>query len=198
MDKHFPRTDCWAEGDANIEEILWDESAIRARVEELGAQISSDYRAQLGNELERDPPVAIGLLHGAFIFMADLIRAMSVPIQCDFIHVSSYGQGSRPGDIRIVQDVQTPIRDRHVLIVEDIVDTGQTFDYLRSRLGERHPASIKFCAFIDKTARRTVEVPVDYAGFRLDEDAFLVGYGLDYAEKHRNLTYIAALKPEAM
>jgi hypoxanthine phosphoribosyltransferase len=183
---------------SEIGRVLWDEATIQARVRELGAQMSRDYQRLLGDEITQNPPIVVGLLRGAIIFMADLVRAMSILVECDFIQISSYGKGSKPGDLRLVRDLQSPMKGRHLLIVEDIVDTGQTLAYLHGKLRERGASSIKFCAFIDKTARRRKAVELDYVGFRLAEDAFLVGYGLDYAEQYRNLPYIAALKPKML
>lgn len=177
--------------------ILWDEAAIQARIRELGAEVARHYRATLGDALAGSPPIAVGLLRGAFVFMADLIRALPIPIECDFVHLSSYGRRSEPGELEFLKDLETPIEGRHVLIVEDIVDTGGTLAYLRECFGRRNPASLKVCAFIDKRARRRSQVDLDYVGFTLERDAFVVGYGLDYAGLYRNLPYITTLKPEA-
>jgi hypoxanthine phosphoribosyltransferase len=132
------------------------------------------------------------------VFLADLVRALTIPVEIDFLQISSYGKAAEPGALRLIKDLEGPIEGRHLLIVEDIVDTGQTLGFLRDQLSARGPASIKLCALIDKTARRRAAVELDYVGFHLREDAFLVGYGLDYAEKYRNLPYVAALKPEAL
>ncbi|OGF55217.1 MAG: hypoxanthine phosphoribosyltransferase [Candidatus Fraserbacteria bacterium RBG_16_55_9] len=181
-----------------ILKVLWDEAAIQVRVRELGAQITRDYERNLSETLTRNPPIAVGLLRGAVIFLSDLIRAMPIPVECDFMQIASYGKDSKPGTLQLVRDLQNSVCERHLLIVEDIVDTGQTLGHLAQKLTARGAASIRFCALIDKTARRRTPVELDYVGFRLQEDAFLVGYGLDYAEKYRNLPYIAALKPEAV
>jgi len=181
-----------------IARVLWRAEEIRRRVGELGAQISQDYIELLGEALTERPPIAVGLLRGAVVFLADLVRELTIPVEIDFLQISSYGKASEPGALRLIKDLEEPIEGRHLLIVEDIVDTGQTLHYLREELLKRAPASVKLCALIDKTARRKSPIALDYVGFRLDEDAFLVGYGLDYAEKYRNLPYIAALKPEAL
>lgn len=183
---------------SEILKVLWDEATIQVRVRELGAQIACDYQHMMKEEITRTPPIAVGLLRGAIIFLADLIRAMPIPVECDFIQMTSYGKDSKPGNIEFIRDLQGPVKGRHLLIVEDIVDTGQTLGYLQEKLRARGAASVKFCALIDKTTRRRAAIKLDYVGFVLHEDAFLVGYGLDYAEKYRNLPYIAALKPEAV
>ena len=181
-----------------IHKIIWDEAAIHKRVRELGAQISRDYQHVLKEEITRTPPIAVGLLRGAVIFLADLVRAMPIPVECDFIQVASYGKYSKPGNTDLIRDLQSPVKGRHLLIVEDIVDTGQTLGYLQGKLRDRGAASVKFCALIDKTTRRRAAITLDYVGFLLEEDAFLVGYGLDYADQYRNLPYIASLKPETI
>lgn len=181
-----------------ILKVLWDETTIQVRVRELAAQITRDYERSLGESLGRNPPMAVGLLRGAVIFLSDLIRAMPISVECDFIQIASYGKDSKPGTLRLIRDLESPVKNRHLLIVEDIVDTGQTLGSLQEKLKARGAASVKFCALIDKTTRRRTSVELDYVGFRMEEDAFLVGYGLDYAERYRNLPYIAALKPEAV
>ncbi|MCL6643234.1 MAG: hypoxanthine phosphoribosyltransferase [Candidatus Bipolaricaulota bacterium] len=182
----------------DIERVLFTESQIAQRVRELGQQISHEYTKLLGEKLSQEPPIAVGLLRGAVVFLADLTRAMTIPVEYDFIAVSSYGMGSTPGQIQLLKDLEKPIAGRHVLLVEDIVDTGQTLAHLIELLRARHPASLKICALLDKTPRRTRNVTIDYVGFTLAEDAFVVGYGLDYAERYRNLPYIAALKKSAI
>jgi hypoxanthine phosphoribosyltransferase len=183
---------------SEIERVLWRAEEIRRRVGELGAQISQDYIELLGETLTERPPIAVGLLRGAVVFLADLVRELMIPVEIDFLQIASYGKASKPGALRLIKDLEGPVEGRHLLVVEDIVDTGQTLHYLREELLSRGPKSVKFCALIDKTARRRAAVELDYIGFRIDEDAFLVGYGLDYAERYRNLPYIAALKPEAL
>ncbi|MCS6936103.1 MAG: hypoxanthine phosphoribosyltransferase [Candidatus Bipolaricaulota bacterium] len=180
-----------------IERILFTEDQIAARVRELGQQISRDYEQLLGERISHEPPLAIGLLRGAVIFLADLARAMPIPLELAFMALSSYGRSTSPGEVRVVKDLEIPVAGRHLLIVEDIVDTGQTLAHLTELLRARHPASVKICTLLDKTPRRTRSIKLDYVGFTLPEDAFVVGYGLDYAERYRNLPYIAALKQSA-
>ncbi len=182
----------------DIERILFTESQIAQRVRELGEQISRDYEQLLGDRIFHEPPVAVGLLRGAVIFLADLARSMRIPIELAFMALSSYGMSASPGEVRTVKDLEIPVTGRHILIVEDIVDTGQTLAHLQELLHARHPAGVKICALLDKTPRRTRPVKLDYVGFTLTEDAFVVGYGLDYAERYRNLPYIAALKQSAL
>ena len=157
--------------------VLYTKEAISRRVAELAEEISRDYR---GRE-----PVLIGVLKGAFIFMADLIRCLKVPCVVDFVRVASYGSGSTSsGNVIIKKDIETDITGKDVLIIEDIVDTGITMRFLVERLKEKNPRSLKVCAFIDKRARRKVEFEADYVGFTM-EDGFIVGYGLDFDEKSR-------------
>ena len=157
--------------------VLYTREAISRRVAELAEEISRDYR---GRE-----PVLIGVLKGAFIFMADLIRCLKVPCVIDFVRVASYGSGSTSsGNVIIKKDIETDITGKDVLIIEDIVDTGITMRFLVERLKEKNPRSLKVCAFIDKRARREVEFEADYVGFTM-EDGFIVGYGLDFDEKSR-------------
>ena len=164
------------------------EAAIEARVLELAEQISKDY--ENCGEL-----VLVGVLKGAFIFLADLSRQLTIPRVIEFIAVSSYGSGSRSsGAVRLVMDVRGNIEDKHVLIVEDIVDTGHTLKYLIGILDSHGPASVKTCALVRKVERAEVEVDVDYLGFDIP-DEWVVGYGLDYAEKNRTLPYIGVVTP---
>ena len=171
-----------------IERILITEQEIRDKVRQLGEQISKDYE---GREL-----VVVGILKGAIIFLSDLVRRITVPLTLDFVAVSSYGNSTRTsGAVRILKDLERSVEGKNVLIVEDIVDTGLTLKYLRENLEARGPAEIKICAFLDKPERRQVEVKVDYSGFAIP-DHFVVGYGLDYAERFRELPQVAVLKPE--
>jgi hypoxanthine phosphoribosyltransferase len=164
------------------------EAAIEARVLELAEQISKDY--ENCGEL-----VLVGVLKGAFIFLADLSRQLTIPRVIEFIAVSSYGSGSRSsGAVRLVMDVRGNIEDKHVLIVEDIVDTGHTLKYLIGILDSHGPASVRTCALVRKAERAEVEVDVDYLGFDIP-DEWVVGYGLDYAEKNRTLPYIGVVTP---
>jgi hypoxanthine phosphoribosyltransferase len=166
-------------------EILFPKEVIDRRVRELAGQISRDYE---GRE-----PLIVGILNGAFIFMADLIRALDVPCRVDFVRLASYGAGSvSSGEIRIGKDLETPIAGRDVLIVEDIVDTGLTLSRLVEILWKRQPASLRVCAFLDKRERRRVPFTADYVGFPIP-DRFVVGYGLDYNEKFRFLPDVRVL-----
>ena len=170
-------------------EILISEKDIDARVDELAAQISSDYANK--GEL-----VLIGVLKGAFIFLADLSRRLTIPRHIEFIAVSSYEHGSVPsGAVRLVMDVRASIAGRHVLIVEDIVDTGHTLHYLIDMLKSRSPASVRTCALLHKEHKTEVDVEVDYLGFTIG-DEWVVGYGLDLAEKGRTLPYIGVVQPD--
>lgn len=172
----------------DVAEVLISEEALRAKVRELGTQIAADY--------EGKNPLLVSVLKGATIFVADLIREMDIPLGIDFIATSSYGNGdASSGVVRILMDLESSISGRHVLVVEDIVDTGNTLNYLLHLLSSREPASLKLCVLLDKPERREVEVKADYTGFQIP-DLFVVGYGLDYAEKYRNLPFIGVLKPE--
>jgi hypoxanthine phosphoribosyltransferase len=172
----------------DIAEILIDEKTLKARIRELGEQISRDYQGKR--------PILVGVLKGAFMFMADLIRHISIPHEIDFMATSSYGAATESsGIVRILKDLDTPISGRDVLIVEDIIDTGLTLDYLLRILRARNPASIRVCTLLDKRERRRIPIPLDYVGFEIP-NKFVVGYGLDFGEIYRNLPYIAVLKPE--
>jgi hypoxanthine phosphoribosyltransferase len=169
----------------DIAEILVSEEAIRTKVADLGGRISKDYR---GEEL-----LLIGLLRGSIVFLSDLMRAITIPVRLDFIGIQSYGISTESGAVRLVMDLETDIAGRHVLVVEDIVDTGKTLSYLVENLKARQPASLLVCALLDKPDRRQVPIKVDYVGFEIP-DKFVVGYGLDFAEGYRNLPYVGVLK----
>ena len=172
----------------DVQEILFSEEVIRNRVKALGEQISRDYA---GKEI-----VCIGVLKGCFVFMADLVRELDLDCSIDFMAVSSYGSGTvTTGAVKIGKDISANIEDRDVLIIEDILDSGVTLSYLREFLMQRKPASIKICTLFDKPARRRADIKADYVGL-VCPDEFIVGYGLDYDEKYRNLPYIGVLKPE--
>lgn len=173
--------------DAPLPRVLIGESAIRERVAELAAGIDRDYAGQ--GEL-----ILVGVLKGAFVFMADLARRLTVPRQVEFIALSSYATGSVSGAVRLVMDVRRSIEGKHVLVVEDIVDTGRTLHYLIELLKARDPATIKTCALVRKQTRAEVDVNVDYLGFDIP-DVWVVGYGLDYDEQHRTLPYIGVVEP---
>jgi len=174
----------------DIAQVLLTEEQIAERVKELGAQISRDYA---GKDL-----MLICILKGANIFLADLARHITIPLSYDFVAVSSYGADTKSsGVVRILKDLDESAESKHVLVVEDIVDTGLTLrlSYLLENLRSRRAASVKVCTLLDKPARRRVDVPVDYFGFKV-EDQFVVGYGMDYQGKYRSLPYIGLLKPE--
>jgi hypoxanthine phosphoribosyltransferase len=169
----------------DIAEILVSEERIQSKVAELGQRISEDYA---GEEL-----LLIGLLRGAIVFLSDLMRSIDIPVRLDFIGISSYGASTESGAVRLVMDLETDIAGRHVLVVEDIVDTGKTLAYLVENLKARQPASLRVCALLDKPERRQVPIVVDYVGFEI-ADKFVVGYGLDFAEGYRNLPFVGVLK----
>jgi len=172
----------------DVAEILIGTEELQAKVAELGRQISEDYRGQ--------DPLLICLLRGAVIFLSDLIRATDIPLEMDFMAISSYGNSTESsGVVRLVMDLKSNITGRNVLIVEDIVDTGRTLAYILDNLRTRRPADIKVCALLSKPSRREVQVKLDYIGFEIP-DEFVVGYGLDYAENYRNLPFIGVLKPK--
>jgi hypoxanthine phosphoribosyltransferase len=173
--------------DDNIAKVLVDEATIQQRVLELGAAISSAYA---GQDL-----VLVSMLKGSIIFMADLVRAITVPHEIDFMATSSYGAAtSSSGVVRILKDLNVSIQDRNILVVEDIIDSGHTLSYLLRLLNERQPASLRVVTLLDKPDRRAVHIDVDWVGFSIPNE-FVVGYGLDYDELYRNLPYIGVLKP---
>jgi len=172
----------------DIGAILFNEAEIRAKILELGASIAADYRDK--------NPVIIAVLKGSFIFMADLVRAMDIPCRIEFLGLSSYGdKTSSTGAVQITRDLECDIEGRDVIVVEDILDSGLTLSYLISYLQNRRPASVAICTLLDKPERRRVEVDARYKGFTIP-DAFVVGYGLDFAEQYRNLPYIGVLRSE--
>lgn len=171
----------------DIDKVLLSETDIQNRVRAMGEEITRDY-AQHGDLL------LVGVLKGCVMFMVDLARAIPIAIAMDFIAISSYGQSRESsGVVRLLKDLDTDIADRHVLVVEDIIDSGLTMDYLRSQLLRRNPASLRICALLNKPERRTSDVKIDYLGFDIPNE-FVVGYGLDYGERYRNLPYIGVLK----
>jgi hypoxanthine phosphoribosyltransferase len=174
---------------SDVAEILVTEEQIRAKVEELGAQLSQDYA---GRAL-----TLVSVLKGALPFMADLMRAISIPVQIDLMEVSSYGGTATEtsGLVRILKDLRESIEGKDVLIVEDVIDTGLTLNYLLRYLRGKNPRSLRVCALLDKPARRLVEIDIAYLGFSIP-DRFVIGYGLDYGEYYRNLPFIGVLKPE--
>jgi hypoxanthine phosphoribosyltransferase len=171
----------------DVEEILLDAATVATRVAELGAQLTADYA-------DRDP-VLVSVLKGSLVFLSDLIRAMEMPVSIDLMEVSSYGSGTETtGQVRILKDLSGSIEGRHVIVVEDIIDTGLTLNYLLKYLADKGPASVSIVCLLDKPARRLAEIPIDYRGFTIP-DRFVIGYGLDYDERYRNLPYVGVLKP---
>jgi hypoxanthine phosphoribosyltransferase len=171
-----------------ITEVLFSREAVESRVRELGRTITEDYSQRR--------PLVVALLKGSIVFMADLIRAIDLDVEVDFISISSYqNRSTSSGSVRLIRDLDRDIFDRDVLIVEDIIDSGLSLSYIRKMLLARNPKSLSIVAFLDKRERRTTEVYVDYVGLRIP-DRFVVGYGLDYRERYRGLPFIAALEPE--
>jgi hypoxanthine phosphoribosyltransferase len=166
-------------------DVLLSEETIRARVAELGADVTRDFAGK--------PLCVVGVLKGSFVFLADLVRAIRLPVSVDFIGISSYAGTSSSGVVQITSDLTRSIEDQHVLLVEDIVDTGLTMQYLLENLETRRPASLSVCALLEKPARARVKVPIAYRGFVID-DVFVVGYGLDWDGKMRNLPYVGVLR----
>jgi hypoxanthine phosphoribosyltransferase len=170
-----------------VSEVLIDADTLNARIAELGQEVSEYYD---GRDL-----LLIGVLKGAVFFMADLMRHLAVPCEVDFIAISSYGASTdSSGVVRILKDLDINIEDRHVLVVEDIIDSGLTLSYLMRNLKAREPASLEVCALLTKPARREIDVPVRYVGFEIP-NRFVIGYGLDFAERYRNLPYVGVLEP---
>lgn len=184
---HFLPPEQYGELNQGISEILFSAEEIQERVSTLGRQISRDY--------EGCQPLLVGVLKGVFPFMSDLLRYITLPVAVDFIAIASYSAETRDkGLVRLQKDLEEPIRGRHVLFVEDVVDTGLTLNYLLQNLRARQPASLKVCALFNKRRRRLISIPVQYQGFELP-DKFVVGYGLDYRELYRNLPFVGLLKP---
>ncbi len=171
----------------DLKETLLTEAEIAEKVAEIGARLSHDYA--------HTRPLLVCVLKGSVVFYADLIRAMTIPVDLDFIAVSSYGRGTTSGEVRMIKDLDVSIEGRDVLIVEDILDTGLTLKYLTEMLRARGPASLKLCTLLDKPERRKAPLEADYSGFSIPNE-FVVGYGLDYAERYRNLPFVGILKPE--
>jgi hypoxanthine phosphoribosyltransferase len=174
----------------DIEEILITEQQIRERINELGAQISADYAGK--------DPLLVGVLRGVFIFMADLVRAITVPTEIDFIGITRYGPSTQTqGVVRLTKDLDINMQQRHVLFVEDIIDTGLSLRYILRTLQARQPASLRICTLFSKPRKRLFELETAYIGFMLP-DRFVVGYGLDYEERYRNLPFVGVLKEAAI
>ncbi len=174
---------------AEIKSILIPAEEIQRRVQEMAAQITIDYAGR--------NPLFVGVLKGVLFFMADLLRDITIPVEVDFMSVSNFSQETREkGLVRLVKDLEIPISGRHVLFVEDVIDTGLTLNYLLRNLQSRQPASLEVCVLFNKPGRRLIDIPLKYKGFDLP-DQFVVGYGLDHREKYRNLPFVGLLKPEA-
>ena len=174
----------------DINQIFVSREDLNKRVNQLGQAIAQDYRGK--------NPVLVGALKGVIFFMADLLRAISIPVEVDFIAISSYTSEARDrGVVKVTKDLDTPIVGRHVIFVEDVVDTGLTLNYLVNSLRARQPASLEVCVLFNKVTRRLIDLPIKYKGFDLP-DYFVVGYGLDYFEKYRNLPYVGILKPDVL
>jgi hypoxanthine phosphoribosyltransferase len=170
-------------------EMLFDEERIALRVRELGAELSRDYDGEV--------PLLVSVLKGSVLFFGDLVRAMSIPLHMDFMAISNFESAGSEGAVRITKDLDTEVSQRHVVIVEDIIDTGLTAGYLVRSLLARKPASLKICTLLDRKVRRLVELPLEYVGFEVP-DSFLVGYGLDYRQTYRNLPWIARVPDEIL
>ncbi|MEW5738830.1 MAG: hypoxanthine phosphoribosyltransferase [Myxococcota bacterium] len=169
-------------------EVMISSDAVQAKVKDLAAQITKDYA---GKDV-----TLIGVMKGSVFFLVDLAKAIDLPVTIELMGVSSYHGGTETtGEVRITHDVSKPLHGRHLILVEDIVDTGLTMQFLLENLGARHPASIKVVALLEKPARAKVKIPIDYRGFVI-EDKFVVGYGLDYAEKYRNLPFIGVMRTD--
>ena len=170
----------------DVDSILISEEQIKKRIQELAVKLDKEY--------EGKRPLMVSILKGSVLFYADLLRAMSIPVEMDFMAISSYGAGAKSsGEVKLIKDLDRKIEGRDVVIVEDIIDSGYTLSYLKRMLYSRKPASVKICALLDKYARRVVPIEADFKGFDI-EDEFVIGYGLDYAERYRNLPYIGILK----
>jgi hypoxanthine phosphoribosyltransferase len=179
-----------AELTRGVSKILVEEDTLRGRIAELGADVSNDYA---GRDL-----LLVGVLKGAVFFMADLMRHLTIPCEVDFMAISSYGASTdSSGVVRILKDLDVNIEGRDVLVVEDIIDSGLTLSYLIRNLESRNPATLEVCALLTKPARREIDVKVRYTGFEIPNE-FVIGYGLDYAERYRNLPYVAVLDPDAV
>ncbi len=172
-----------------LQEVLIDEAQLRTRVSELGATITQDYQG-VGQLM------LICILKGGVMFLTDLMRHINIPHEIDFLAVTGYGRGAREstGDVRIVMDLSEQVSGKHLLIVEDIIDSGHTLKFVMDMLAARQPASVKLCTLLDKPSRRTIDIPIDYIGFVI-EDKFVFGYGLDLDEKFRNLPFVGVVKP---
>jgi len=173
----------------DIKKVLINENELREKLVELGKQISNDYSGL--------NPVLVTVLRGGIVFLCDLIREIDIPLSLDFLSISSYSGQKQTGVVRILKDLDENIEKKHVILVEDIIDTGLTLNYIVGMLNERKPASVKICALLDKRVRRIIDVPINYIGFEIP-DEFVVGYGMDYNQSYRNLPFIGTLKEEIL
>ena len=174
----------------DIEKVVYSEETLQAKIAELGRQITEDYKDV------KEEIFCVGILKGAVMFYTDLVRQIDLPVHFDFMIASSYGNcTSTSGTVKILKDLDYDVEGKHLIIIEDIIDSGTTMNYLMKYFKERKPKSVKLCSLLSKPSRRVVDVNIDYCGFEVP-DEFLVGYGLDYAEVYRNLPYIGVLKPE--
>ena len=186
----MPLNEAEKELTADIQQVFLSSEDLQKRVQEIGKQITRDYRGK--------NPVLVGALKGVICFIADLMRTIRIPVEVDFIAISSYSKESRDqGLVRVVKDLDRPITGRHVIFVEDVVDTGLTLNYLMNNLRARQPASLEVCVLFDRVTRRLIDIPLRYKGFDLP-DYFVVGYGLDHHDHYRNLPYVGILKPEVL
>lgn len=175
---------------ADIEKVVFSEEELKKRIAELGKEITEDYKDV------KETIYCVGILKGAVVFYTDLVRNINLPVHFDFMIASSYGNGTESsGSVKILKDLDYDVEGKHLIIIEDIIDSGTTMNYLMKYFRERKPKSVKLCSLLSKPSRRTVDVNIDYCGYTVP-DEFLVGYGLDCAEKYRNLSYIGVLKPE--
>lgn len=174
---------------SNVERVLISEEELQAKIAELGKKISEDYKGK--------PLLLVGILKGSLVFMADLMRAIDINCKIDFMSISSYSGTQSTGQVRIILDLNKPVKDYDLLIVEDILDSGVTLSYIKQLLLPRNPRSIKICTLLDKPDRRVADITPDYCGFTIP-DEFVIGYGLDYDEDYRNLPYVGIIKPEAV
>lgn len=174
----------------DIAKVVFTEEQLKAKVKELGQQITTDYQD------EQEEIFCVGILKGASVFYTDLVREINLPVKFDFMIASSYGNGtSTTGAVKILKDLDYDIEGKHLIVIEDIIDSGTTMNYLLKYFQKRGAKTVKLCSLLSKPSRRTVDVKIDYCGFEVP-DEFIVGYGLDYAEVYRNLPYIGVLKPE--
>ncbi len=173
----------------DLAKILIREEDIRKRIKELGEEISRDYNGK--------KPVLVTVLRGAIVFVCDLMREISIPVTLDFLSISSYTGQAHTGIVRILKDLDENIENKHVILIEDIIDTGLTLNYILRTLREKRPADVRVCTLLDKKVRRIVDIPLDYIGFEIP-DEFVVGYGMDYKQNYRNLSFISTLKEEIL